>query len=287
MTAASKIRQHIFLIEEGKLFSPRHFLHYGSRATVDKNLHTLEKREIIRRVTRGIYMRETASGWRPNAEQVAYAKAWFFCRDILRCPDSFEGCSSDSNTITFLTTRGTTSFCYDGKKIDFKAVGFRKFQRLQAEFAGFSNLHAKHHDITAKYDPDLLKRHFADKHRDADDSRNDEHEILSFDPFAPAEASSISLAPAESISFVSQNFTNRDREASSNLVSIFPHWLRSTLSRLRQNAKKSAFPYLSKGRLLPSEKNLPAGTCSNSETLKQVELELATGNVYRLPEKSV
>jgi hypothetical protein len=286
MTAASKIRQHIFLIEEGKLFSPRHFLHYGSRATVDKNLHELEKRQIIRRVTRGIYMRETASGWRPNAEQVAYAKAWFFCRDILRCPNSFEGCSSDPGTITFLTTRGTTSFYYDGKRIDFKAVGFRKFQSLQDKFAGFSDLHAKHHDITADYDPDLLKRHLAEKRESIDQMQNENYEILSFDPFAQLDENHISPASAESASIVGQDFCTREGEMGSNLVSMFPRWLRSTFSRLRQKKRNNASPHLSKGSPMQTEKNSADDDSLNFDPPKQVDLELVTGNVYRLPEKS-
>lgn len=82
MSLALLIRRHIFRLPEGKLFTSRDLLGYAPRSTVDRTMYILVKKGIVVRVARGVFMRETADGWRPSIEEVVKVKAEAFGRTV-------------------------------------------------------------------------------------------------------------------------------------------------------------------------------------------------------------
>ncbi len=83
MHTTSLIRRHISLVPLRQLFTTRAFLSYGSRSAVDSALFRLVKVGWIRRVARGVFIRDD---WReprePSIDQVAKIKAESFGRQI-------------------------------------------------------------------------------------------------------------------------------------------------------------------------------------------------------------
>lgn len=129
MHKSMQIRRHIFLLAEGELFTSRDLSIYGKRGTIDQNLNRLVKLGVIVRVTRGIFMRETASGWRPSLKEVAIAKARSFGKEIYDCgldwpkPGIQAEFSNESNgSVTFLSSGCSSSFVYNNQRIYFKGV---------------------------------------------------------------------------------------------------------------------------------------------------------------------
>lgn len=134
MVYARTIREQIFSIEEGKLFVSRDFSSIAPRNVIDRTLHRLTRRGVILRITRGIYMRETADMWRPTVEDVAQAKARAFKKDIqFQKAEIHEKVSEDTQAESrhiFLCSGPTTSFQYGNTRIKFRSVTPRKLRLL-------------------------------------------------------------------------------------------------------------------------------------------------------------
>lgn len=116
MTMSMRIRNAIFSMPEGRLFTSNALLSCGSRTAVDQNLHRLAKQGIIIRVARGVFMRETADRRRPSAQEVAIAKASAFGKQIAVSQAN----GKDSNSTTFLCSGGSSSFQFGNMRIRFK-----------------------------------------------------------------------------------------------------------------------------------------------------------------------
>lgn len=130
---AEKIRKFVFAYPEGVLFTTRDLTHLGNRNVVDQTLTRLARLGIILRITRGVFMRETADGWRPSVMQVATAKADAYCKDILPVlPDSPHYENNENETV-FLCANGSGSFKYGNHTIRFKRISARKFELLSEE----------------------------------------------------------------------------------------------------------------------------------------------------------
>ncbi len=139
MVMAARIRRHIFLLTEGEMFSSQELLVHANRPTVDQTLHRLVRTGIIVRITRGIYMRETADSWRPSVEEVARMKAKIFAKEIVFGSNDTATLLglpvNDSSNTTFICSSGrSSSFIYGDKRVQLKVLAARKL-RLKAEKA--------------------------------------------------------------------------------------------------------------------------------------------------------
>ena len=135
MQTSAEIRRHIFSLAEGKLFTSREFLSHGKRGTVDQNLDRLVKRGVIVRIAHGVFMRETASGWRPSIQEIAAAKARWSGKEIYACT-SYKSNSDGSNrteqAAVFLCSGGRSTFSYEGQTIRLKTVSNAKSKLMTA-----------------------------------------------------------------------------------------------------------------------------------------------------------
>jgi hypothetical protein len=133
---ARKIRDFIFSLPEGELFTTRDLMKYGSRCSVDQNLSRLAQLGVIVRITRGVFMRDTADSKRPSVRAVAYAKAHAFCKDIIDVPAAYPIEPQSENEKIFLCASSGGSFKYGDITIVFKRISARKFYDLKdAELA--------------------------------------------------------------------------------------------------------------------------------------------------------
>ncbi|MBX9723981.1 MAG: type IV toxin-antitoxin system AbiEi family antitoxin domain-containing protein [Candidatus Obscuribacterales bacterium] len=126
MVMAADIRHHIFSLPEGRMFSSRDFLICATRATVDQTLHRLMERGVIVRVARGVYMRETANGWRPSVDELARFKAKTFSKEIYLVASADNDKNTTAETEQFKTTfycsGGSSSFMYGDNRIYLKGA---------------------------------------------------------------------------------------------------------------------------------------------------------------------
>lgn len=127
MSMAKRIREYIFSLPEGELFTSTQMTALAPRRVVDQTLHRLSSLGVIVRITRGIFMRETEDGWRPSAGDVAIAKAKAFGKFIV----PFQRENKDGQaTETFLCTGGSSSFKYGNQQITFKHACPRRIVKM-------------------------------------------------------------------------------------------------------------------------------------------------------------
>ncbi len=128
---ARKIRQFIFSLPEGELFTTRHLMHLGSRDLLDQNLNRLVQLGAIVRISRGVFMRDTEDRRRPSVTAVAYAKAEAFSKDIMEVPAGYPLAPQGDNVKVFLCANGSGSFQYGETTVIFKRISARKFYDLK------------------------------------------------------------------------------------------------------------------------------------------------------------
>jgi len=131
--AISMIRRYITLLPEGKIFSTQDVLQFGMRAAVDQALSRLCKREQIRRLARGVFVKEEGSASEYSDMEIARVKAESFGRTIatfispVANPFS-EVAGNIPNTCTFLVNGHSSKFRIGDKTIYLKSVSPRKLQ---------------------------------------------------------------------------------------------------------------------------------------------------------------
>ena len=139
MFTANFIRRHIFRLPRGRIFTTRELLSYGQRATVDKVLGRLVKKEIIVRLARGVFVRLDPGEPFPCAFEVARAKAHAFGKRIARhCADIAKelGLVADGPAEpTFAVSGRSSSFRYGHQVIHLKGTCLRKM-RIKESNAG-------------------------------------------------------------------------------------------------------------------------------------------------------
>jgi hypothetical protein len=80
------IRRYIQLLDEGQIFTTRDVLQFGQRAAVDKALGRLVFAERIRRLARGVFVKDSTFCRTFSDLEIATAKAKAFGRRILQAP---------------------------------------------------------------------------------------------------------------------------------------------------------------------------------------------------------
>ena len=83
VTTITLIRRFVALLPQGKLFTTREVLAFGSRSAVDTALFRLVNALVIRRLARGVFIRNDFPARRPAAAEVARVKAESFGRRIV------------------------------------------------------------------------------------------------------------------------------------------------------------------------------------------------------------
>jgi Family of unknown function (DUF6088) len=130
---SSMIRRYISLLPDGQIFTTRDVLQFGMRAAVDKALQRLVFKERIRRLARGVFVKDRAHSRIYSDIEIANAKAAAFGRRILLAPLSivdplnrnFGEPECDS---TFYIDGHTSSFKIGNKKVTLKHSAPRKLR---------------------------------------------------------------------------------------------------------------------------------------------------------------
>jgi hypothetical protein len=86
MWTSSFILRHIYSLKEGQPFTTRDCLHFGFRAAVDITLFRLVKRGVIRRLARGVFVRDPKGRVKFTDFEIAKIKAEAFGRKIAMHP---------------------------------------------------------------------------------------------------------------------------------------------------------------------------------------------------------
>lgn len=85
----SRIRQFIYKLALGQMFSTRDCLNLGPRTSVDKALSRMVKQEFLVRLTNGMFTRMEFDTVLPEASAIAQYKAKAFFRPTAHIPKSF------------------------------------------------------------------------------------------------------------------------------------------------------------------------------------------------------
>jgi len=131
--AMSMIKRYITYLTDGKIFTTRDCLAFGKRAAVDQALYTLVKVGWIRRLARGVFVKELGYMRDYSLYEIAKVKAESFGRRIIQQP-YFIVPSDDPNygkrpqTAIFFIDGRSSQFHIEGQKIQFKHIAARKLK---------------------------------------------------------------------------------------------------------------------------------------------------------------
>jgi hypothetical protein len=134
MWTSSFIRRHIFSLPEGTVFTTRDFLTYGRRGAVDLALYRLVKSGLIRRLARGVFVRDPFEKMKFSHFEIAKVKAESFGRRITIDPpiqaqwpklDSRQMATTQTE-VTFFIDGRTSSFHIGDQVIHLKQISPRK-----------------------------------------------------------------------------------------------------------------------------------------------------------------
>jgi len=131
--AMSMIKRYITYLTDGKIFTTRDCLAFGKRAAVDQALYTLVKVGWIRRLARGVFVKELGYMRDYSLYEIAKVKAESFGRRIIQQP-KFVVPNNDLNygkrpeTATFFIDGRSSQFHIQGHKVQFKQIAPRKLK---------------------------------------------------------------------------------------------------------------------------------------------------------------
>jgi len=86
MSASSFIHRFVYSLKEGQPFTTRDCLHFGFRSAVDIALFRLVDRGVIRRLARGIFVKDPSNRFKFTDFEIAKVKAEAFGRTIALHP---------------------------------------------------------------------------------------------------------------------------------------------------------------------------------------------------------
>jgi hypothetical protein len=130
MWVTTYVKRHVFRLPKDQPFTTRDCLIYGVRSAVDQALYRLVKTGIIRRLARGIFVRDQKKYF--TVLEIANIKAEAFGHKIMR--HDFVIPSEVNNLATpiiepklFINSR-SSQFCVDGKVIKLRGTADRKMK---------------------------------------------------------------------------------------------------------------------------------------------------------------
>ena len=123
----------IAMLKEGQMFATRNVLCYGSRAAVDQALSRLVDEGRIRRLIRGVFMRNDPGVPDPSIEEITAFKMEVFGRRAFTSAKNaaiklglIKEEKEDPNS--FATNARSTSFRYKAMRISIKGMALRKLK---------------------------------------------------------------------------------------------------------------------------------------------------------------
>jgi len=131
--AMTMVKRYIQFVTDGKIFTTRDCLAFGKRSAVDQALYRLVKIGWIRRLARGVFVKELGYIKDFSIFEIAKAKAEAFGRRIVEQPlfvaePRTEKYGKRPNEAIFLIDGRSSKFHIDGLKIQFKHVSPRKLK---------------------------------------------------------------------------------------------------------------------------------------------------------------
>ncbi len=124
------IHRHIRRLPATQIVTTRELLQYGSRAAVDQALYRMVKSKFLRRLARGVFLRD--ANFKPSAKEIAYAKAAAFGRRLIKHAAAtlselgFQNSRLNLET-NFAVDTDSSSFWTIWGRIYLHAIGPRKF----------------------------------------------------------------------------------------------------------------------------------------------------------------
>jgi len=131
--AMAMVKRYITYLTDGKIFTTRDCLAFGKRAAVDQALYTLVKVGWIRRLTRGVFVKELGYMKDFSLYEIAKAKAEAFGRRIVQQPCCVVPAGDPDygkrpKTAIFYIDGRSSEFHVDGCKVQFKHIAARKLK---------------------------------------------------------------------------------------------------------------------------------------------------------------
>ncbi len=131
--AMSMVKRYIHHLVDGKIFTTRDCLAFGKRAAVDQALYRLVKIGWIRRLARGVFVKELGYMKDFSIFEIAKAKAESFGRRIVEQPlfvaETYtENYGKRPKVAIFLIDGRSSQFHIEGRKVQFKHVSPRKLK---------------------------------------------------------------------------------------------------------------------------------------------------------------
>jgi Family of unknown function (DUF6088) len=131
--AMSFVKRYIHFVTDGKIFTTRDCLAFGKRAAVDQALYRLVKMGWIRRLARGVFVKELGYIKDFSIFEIAKVKAESFGRRIVEQPlfvaePRTENYGKRPKTAIFLIDGRSSSFHIEGREVQFKHVSPRKLK---------------------------------------------------------------------------------------------------------------------------------------------------------------
>jgi hypothetical protein len=137
MWTATFIRRHIFGLPEGTPFSTRDCLVYGLRTAVDQTLYRLVKDGTIRRLARGLFVRDPDNRNRFSDFEIATLRANAFGRKLARHEHNVLGQygakAKEREKTGFWIDSRSTSFRIDGRVIHLNECSERKMRLFDSK----------------------------------------------------------------------------------------------------------------------------------------------------------
>jgi hypothetical protein len=160
MSATSFIRKMIYGLPEGGTFTTRDCLGYGARAAVDQALSRCVKNGLIRRLARGVFVKDPDQECTFTPIEIATLKAKSFGHTITKHASTiaFElGLKvGDSTEPTFATDGQSSSFRMGDLRIHLKGTAPRKLRLHQGKAE--KTLRALWHMGKKEVDPYVIER---------------------------------------------------------------------------------------------------------------------------------
>lgn len=181
MYTTSLIRRHISSLPARTIFVTRDLLVYGKRNAVDQALFRLVKTGLIRRLARGVFVREGTVPASFSSSEIATAKAAAFGKRLVAHPDDLARTlglvAGESKGAWYSTSGRTSSFRTGTTVIHMRQAGPRHFVLSERKGGDFIRAlwHSRGRLTAADLDPALRTL-----------GRRGRHAVLLASPWAPA-----------------------------------------------------------------------------------------------------
>ena len=131
--AMAMVKRYVTFLRDGKIFTTRDCLAFGKRGAVDQALYRLVKVGRIRRLARGVFVKELGYIKDFSIFEIAKAKAEAFGRRIVQqacfvVPSDDPKFGKRPKTAVFYIDGRSSEFHIEGRKVQFKHIAARKLK---------------------------------------------------------------------------------------------------------------------------------------------------------------